>query len=217
MEFNFWKNVWDEHQIGFHQSEINKNLKNFVKHILPKDDRILVPLCGKSLDMIYLTQQGLSVDGVEIVESAIQEFFQENSITPHVTQLNEVFMHYQSDNISLYCGDFHQYQTLEKKYQAVYDRASMIALPLQMRKSHAKTLSDIVYQKGKILLITLEYQQEKVQGPPFSVEKNEIHHLFEESFLIEELSYETTKNIGPKFINAGIQKVGQRVYLLEKK
>ena len=216
MEFTFWKTVWSENQIGFHQSETNKNLKKYLPLLSNKKNKILVPLCGKSLDMIYLKENNFSIDGVEIVESAINEFFDENKMNPTVLDLQNGFKKFSSRDYSLYCGDFHQFHTLDKRYQAIYDRASMIALPPQMRKAHAESLSELTLPNGKILLITLEYDQEKVSGPPFSVKKDEVSTLFSKSFKIEELSFESTSNIGPKFKNAGIKKVVQRVYLLTK-
>ena len=216
MEFSFWKNVWSENQIGFHQSETNKNLKKYLPHLSNEKNNILVPLCGKSLDMLYLKQNKFSIDGVEIVESAIIEFFAENKIKPTVLDLQNGFKKFSSHHYNLYCGDFHQFHTLNQKYDAIYDRASMIALPPQMRKAHAESLSELTLPNGKRLLITLEYDQKKVSGPPFSVIKDEVNTLFSENFKIEELSFESTNNIGPKFKNAGIKKVGQRVYLLTK-
>ena len=134
MEFSFWKNVWNEHQIGFHQSEINKNLKKYLTHLSNSKNNVLVPLCGKSLDMVYLKENNYSIDGVEIVESAITEFFEDIKITPTKSDLQNGFKKFTSQDYNLYCGDFHQFQTLNKKYPAIYDRASMIALPTQMRQ-----------------------------------------------------------------------------------
>ena len=215
MESSFWNEVWNEGQIGFHQSEINKNLKKFA----PKfkgHSIVLVPLCGKSKDMCFLAEQGHKVHGVEIVEKAIIEFQEENKSHWELTPISE-FKKYSSPQIDLYLGDFHHFSSLGITYDSIFDRASMIALPPAMRKTHARELSCLTNTSGNILLITLEYPQEKVPGPPFSVPKNEVEQLFQDKFFIEELSHETTKNIGQKFINAGIKKVAQRVYWLTKK
>lgn len=216
MDKEFWSNAWNERQIGFHQSEINKNLRQFSSLFGQKSgDSILVPLCGKTLDMIYLQQLNFKIDGVEIVEQAIKEFFSENNLIPKISN-EKNFTRYSHDDYSLYLGDFHQFENLNKKYKFVYDRASMIALPPELRKNHAQSLKNLTLSGSKILLITLEYDQEKVPGPPFSVLKSEVEILFNDSFIIQELKSESTSNIGPKFKDAGINKVYQRVYLLEK-
>lgn len=215
MESSFWKEVWNEGQIGFHQSEINKNLKRFAQKFKDRST-VLVPLCGKSKDMCYLTEQGHKVHGVEIVEKAIIEFKEENPAYWTHSTASE-FEKFSSSEIDLYLGDFHRFSKLDMNYESIFDRASMIALPPEMRKVHAKELSTLTKKSGNILLITLEYPQEKVAGPPFSVPKYEVENLFEHEFHIEEIAHESTKNIGSKFINAGINKVEQRVYWLTKK
>lgn len=215
MEPSFWNDVWEEGQIGFHQTDVNKNLKSFASKF-KKESTILVPLCGKSKDMTFLSTHGHKVHGIEIVEKAIIEFQEENKSQWELTPISE-FKKYSSSQIDLYLGDFHRFSTLGITYDSIFDRASMIALPPAMRKTHARELSSLTNTSGNILLITLEYPQEKVPGPPFSVPKNEVQQLFQDNFFIEELSHETTKNIGPKFINAGIKKVAQRVYWLTKK
>jgi len=42
---------------------------------------ILVPLCGKTVDMMYLSQYANKVIGVELVEEGIVQFFNENNLT----------------------------------------------------------------------------------------------------------------------------------------
>lgn len=103
------------------------------------------------------------------------------------------------------------------KFSAIYDRASMIALPPELREVHAKTLKNLTKKNATILLITLEYDQSKVNGPPHSLETAEVERLFSNDFDITIINKEKTKNIGPKFKNNGINFVTQKVYCLKRK
>ena len=100
MEPSFWNDVWKEGQIGFHQTDVNKNLKSFASKFKRKAT-ILVPLCGKSKDMCFLNTHEHKVHGVEIVEKAIIEFQEENKTQWELTLLSE-FKKYSSPQIDLY-------------------------------------------------------------------------------------------------------------------
>ena len=225
MDSNFWLDAWNEGNIGFHQSSVSKHLVKYIDILQSNDQNVLVPLCGKSLDMNFLIENEYQVYGVEIVEKAINDYFHENKITPKIQDIGPYksenqkikFCRYQSKSLNLYHGNFHQFDQCGLKFNAVYDRASMIALPPKMRELHANTLTKLLLPGGNILLITLEYDQSKVKGPPHSVDKPEIELLFGSDFNINVLSTEKTKNIGAKFKDNEISYVIQRVYCLTKK
>jgi len=218
MEAKFWEEAWENGQIGFHQGDFNKNLVEYFELLnLQKNQEVLVPLCGKTLDMNFLLQQHLIVNGVELVEQAIKDYLNENKIDEIKVENVESFKLYSTNALKLYHGDFHLFQQVGKTYNAIYDRASMIALPPMMRRTHAEVLTALTNRSGKILLITLEYEQSKVSGPPHSVTEEEIEHLFQENFDIQLLNLEKTKNIGPKFKDNGVNFVTQKVYLLTKR
>ena len=110
------------------------------------------------------------VHGVEIVEKAIIEFKEENTAYWTHSTVSE-FEKFSSSEIDLYLGDFHRFSKLDMNYESIFDRASMIALPPEMRKVHAKELSTLTKKSGNILLITLEYPQEKVAALHFLFQK----------------------------------------------
>ncbi|EXF43869.1 thiopurine s-methyltransferase [Pseudomonas sp. BAY1663] len=47
---------------------------------------MLVPLCGKSLDLAWLAGQGFNVLGVELSEKAVEAFFAEQQLEAEVSQ-----------------------------------------------------------------------------------------------------------------------------------
>lgn len=213
MEKNFWVSRWKEGKTGFHQLQFNdKLLKYFPTFASSPGDKVLVPLCGKTKDMIWLCSQGLSVHGIEFYETAVREFFEENSMRFEEIDKGD-FLHFQGDQITLSVGDFFNLR-LESTYDFIYDRASLVALPIEMRKKYAKVIERALKPNGKYLLLTYEYNLEELEGPPFSVLENEVYELYQDNFDIKllEVSDETFK--GPRL--AGVSSLLQKVYQITK-
>ncbi|MGH1430225.1 MAG: thiopurine S-methyltransferase [Neptuniibacter sp.] len=184
MKHDFWHQRWSEGRIGFHQADFNPYLKKYWQLLsLAADDRVFVPLCGKSKDMLWLREQGHEVLGVELNASACEAFFAENGAEPECNQKSG-FVVRSVDGVELMCGDFFSLNTEDLRYVgAVYDRAALIALPQEMRTQYAEHLTQILPKGVQILLITLEYDGEG--GPPFSVQGSEVERLFGAAFEIE--------------------------------
>jgi len=172
MKTEFWHERWENQEIGFHQKAFNKNLQRHWPSLqLPKHSKVLVPLCGKSLDMLYLAEQGHQVLGVELSEIAAQEFFAEQGLVPEIHK-DDKFVIYQAQGIAIYCGDiFDLDQSLLSDVKGVFDRAAMIALPPEMRQRYCETLAASLPADCKTLLLTLEYPQEETSPPPFSISR----------------------------------------------
>lgn len=179
METQFWIERWKLQQIGFHQSEVNSLLKaHWDKLALPVGSAVLVPLCGKSLDMLWLAVQGYRVIGVELSEIAVREFFLAAGQKPKISRLGQ-FKQFSAGNIIIYCGNFFAI-TREQIADAsgVFDRAALIALPSDMRRDYASHLQNLLPGGAKTLLVSLEYDQNQMSGPPFCVLPEEVQALF---------------------------------------
>lgn len=195
MESKFWQQRWQEGRIGFHKSDVNPELIKYFSNIaLPAGSRVLVPLCGKSIDMVWLACAGYDVVGIELVESAVQAFFAEQNITPTITELTSAadkstLKRYQGQlagqTITLWAADIFALSTID--IDAIYDRAALIALPANMRadySTHIVKLSNNAPQ----LLITLNYDQSKKDGPPFSINQQQLHQYYSADYKIVELA-----------------------------
>lgn len=218
MQPNFWQKRWENDQIGFHLSEVNPYLQQFWPQLgLAHGARVLVPLCGKSLDLEWLASQGHAVLGVELSEKAIEGFFSEQQRVPRVTQRGS-FKVYQHDSIELWCGDFFALSAEDvADCTALYDRAALIALPPQMREQYAEQLSRITPQGCQGLLITLDYDQSLMAGPPFAVLDDEVRRLLEPRW---QLQVELARDIlgeSWKFVQGGVTRLEERVYRLRDK
>ncbi|MEJ2479084.1 MAG: thiopurine S-methyltransferase [Acidihalobacter sp.] len=185
----FWLQRWQENRIGFHQSQINVHLEAYWPTLrIPAGATVFVPLCGKSLDMLWLAAQGYRVLGVELSPLAAEAFFEENGLTPEI-ESQQAFQRYRCGEIEILCGDFFDLQGNDlARVSAVYDRASLIALPPDMRTRYASKLHGLLPSRQPILLITLDYPQDERQGPPFAVTEAEVHELYAGRWQVEKIA-----------------------------
>ncbi len=215
MEKSFWIERWEKQETGFHQAEINGFLKKFWHETGRKGGEVLVPLCGKSKDMLWLRRQGHDVLGVELSEIAAEEFFRENGLTAE-TQKQGAFTARAADGFHILQGDFFDLtQNDVKNVTAVYDRAALVALPRDMREKYAAHLTEILPSGTPVLLVTFEYPQEKMSGPPFSVDAAEVKRLYGGRADIRQLTREDALKANPRFSQRGLDAIFENAFLLK--
>ncbi|KGE69798.1 MULTISPECIES: thiopurine S-methyltransferase [Pseudomonas] len=217
MEPKFWQERWARNQIGFHLPEVNPYLqRHWPQLALAEGSKVLVPLCGKSLDLMWLASHGLRVMGVELSEQAVEAFFSEQNLVPRITRRN-AFTVYQADLIEVWCGDFF---ALDAEALigciALYDRAALIALPPLMRAQYAEQLSRLLPSGCQGLLITLDYDQTQKAGPPFAVTDEEVKVLFGSDWTLKALQEQDVLQESWKFVQEGVTQLDERVYRLTK-
>lgn len=188
MEANFWHQKWQRGEIAFHRDEANPHLVAHLNKLnLLEGERVFLPLCGKTLDIAYLLSCGYQVLGVELSELAIRELFADLSVTPQITQVAD-FICYSADGITIFVGDFFQLSAeLVGQIDAIYDRAALVALPLAMRRNYSAHLVKLSH-KAQQLLVTYEYQQELIDGPPFSISEQEVTEHYAATYAINLLT-----------------------------
>ncbi len=179
MEQQFWQDKWKANELGFHQNATHPLLeKYFPPPRQQKSERVFVPLCGKSSDMIYLQDMGYEVVGLELSEIAAESFFSENNLHASIIEAGE-YKRFQSAHIEILCGDFFSVKReLLGNISAVFDRAALIALPAEMRRQYAEKLRYILDPGVETLLIALEYEHDIINPPPFDIYESEIETLF---------------------------------------
>ncbi len=216
MHEQFWHERWQQGQIGFHQREINRHLQDFWGVLaLPPASRVFVPLCGKSLDMLWLRAQGLEVVGVEFSPIAVRDFFAENGLEPTVTPAGR-FERWEADGLVILRGNFFDLTPAEIDGCAgVFDRASLVALPAEMRPRYARHLTSLLPAHARTLLIAFEYDQRQMQGPPFAVLEDEVVALYQDRFHIERLLTLDVLADEPGFRQRGLTWLVEKVYRLE--
>lgn len=177
MERDFWASRWAEGRIGFHEGRANAHLVAHASSLGTKK-RVLVPLCGKAEDLMYLSNLGHAVVGVELVEEAARAFFKEHGLVPQEAK-NGAFTVLTSGPVTIVVGDFFATsRDLLGPIDALYDRAAIIALPLTMRQRYARHVQSLMPKGSTGLIINLEYDQSLMDGPPFSVTQVELAEHF---------------------------------------
>jgi len=218
MEIDFWQQRWDLDQTAFHLPTVNPYLVSFLKDFNTQpSSQIFIPLCGKSLDITWLASQQYAVLGVECSNKAIKDFFHEQALKPRKQKITK-FDSYHANNIQILQGDFFDLnESLLNAVTLVYDRASLIALPVDMRKQYVALLNQILPDLADILLITLEYDQNIMNGPPFSVSTSEVKQLFQGKYNIKILHEQDVLKGHQKFKERGLNKLVERVYKISLK
>ncbi|MCI5072493.1 thiopurine S-methyltransferase [bacterium] len=176
-----WHQRWAENNIGFHQQNINQHLQDYVKqHQQQLGEHVLVPLCGKSMDMLWLKKQGFKVTGIEISQQAIQSFFTENNLEYEIDLVKQGQC-YRAEDIQILEKSFFDVnqEDLLTKVNWVYDRAALIALDESLRKAYASHLKKLIPQAKHMLCICIEKSIGDESGPPFSVMEKEVRHLYQ--------------------------------------
>jgi thiopurine S-methyltransferase len=213
MEPRFWHERWAINQIGFNQSDVNPYLQRFWPELnLKPGERVLVPLCGKTIDMRWLNQQGLHVVGVELSEKAVQDFFSEGGVEPRV-EVRGHFKVYSVEACEIWCGDFFALKAKDiGNCSALYDRAALIALPAEMRWRYVECLNRILPADCRGLLISLDYEQSEIAGPPFSVPEEEVMQLLSREWRVKLIADEDVLHKSRKFLDAGASRLIETAY-----
>jgi thiopurine S-methyltransferase len=184
----FWHDRWKNDQIGFHKEEVNEQLTDHWHALgIEPGQTVFVPLCGKSLDMRWLEQRGHPIIGVDLSPIAIHDFFGEAGLTPSEDSSGKLARS-TAEGFTLHCGDLFDLTRDDlTDVRGCYDRGSLIALPPEVRVRYAEHLTRVLPERVTILLLALEYDQSKMNGPPHSVPLAEVESLFAPAFEIETL------------------------------
>ncbi|MEQ8672525.1 MAG: thiopurine S-methyltransferase [Aggregatilineales bacterium] len=188
MDENFWHKRWAENSISFHEAKANPLLVTYFQELnLEKDSRVFIPLCGKTLAIAWFLSQGYQVVGAELSELAIQQLFTELGVEPQITQIGDL-KHYSAPDVDIFVGDIFNLtrQTLGT-VDAIFDRAALVALPAKMRDQYTLHITAIT-DSAPQLLITFEYDQTRMDGPPFSVSGEEVNNHYHDTYDITPLA-----------------------------
>lgn len=213
----YWQDRWATGQTKFTQAQINEHLCAYFPQLnLPKDSWVFVPLCGKSLDMLWLQEQGYRVLGIELAEEACRAFFQENDL-PFTESQTEHFQVFTGEHITLLAGDFFALTPEDlKDIHSVYDRASLFALPTELRQRYAALMNTCLPAHTQMLLLTFLYDETTMQGPPFCVDETEVNALYKQHWDITICLDQPNDSIPAHLVAKGLTWLHDKVYCLNK-
>mmetsp|Transcript_16106 Transcript_16106/g.18239 ORF Transcript_16106/g.18239 Transcript_16106/m.18239 type:complete len:287 (-) Transcript_16106:1581-2441(-) len=225
-----WDKRWkrDGTRPGFHNLEVNKHLVEYLERVRreagDKESKwnVLVPLCGKTVDMGFLESNGYNVVGVEFIQDAIDQFADEQGFTWQQPESVDDFVVFNKDvgsGLSIWKGDFFKFKdsfTSKNKetFNFVWDRAAMVAIQPVLRRQYADTIKAM---GENMILVTFEYDQNEMDGPPFSVPTNEVYELYQDKYNITLVSRESIAKALPKLAARGISEGYENVFILTKK
>lgn len=215
MEPQFWHERWQRGELGWHREEVNPLLELYWPRLgIATRTTVLVPLCGKSRDLLWLADAGHEVIGVELSRVGIEDFFRENGLVPAITA-DPPFRRYRSGAIQILCGDFFD---LEPRHLsdvgAIYDRGALVALKPELRERYVIQLQTLLPVPWLSLLITFDYPQREMDGPPFAVNPQDIERYFGASHRIERLAVIDALAANPVFRERGLVAMDELVFAL---
>ena len=171
-----WFERWDTANTGWHRDEPHDVL---LDRFDPRCKRVLVPLCGASRDLGWLAEQGCEVVGVEVVRKAADQLFASLGKTPAVQRRGK-FDVLTCANVTVVVGDFFAFdQTVAGTFDAVWDRAALVAIPPSRRSEYVEVLRSVA-RDADLLLVSCDYDQQLRDGPPYALSVDAITALFGE-------------------------------------
>ena len=187
MEHAFWHERWDSGRVGFHEGDANGLL---VKHFKATFDmpgaRVFLPLCGKTRDIAWLLAEGYRAVGAELSETAVQQLFEELGAAPSITSVGKL-KRYAAPGIDIFAGDIFALDSATLgAIDITYDRAALVALPVAMRRRYAAHLGAITGAAPQFLN-TLDYDQSRMDGPPFAVNAAEVRACHGDRYAVGEI------------------------------
>lgn len=215
MDTDFWLQRWEQGQTGFHQQHVTPLLQKHWSGLgLPDGSRVLVPLAGKSLDVAWLADQGHAVLAVELSPIAVSQFFAAHALTPSRRETPQGTL-YQAGRIEYLCGDIFRLDagTLAT-CAACYDRAALVALTPELRARYVDHVYGQLPAGCRALLLTLDYPQAEMEGPPFAVPATEIQARFGARWQLESLETRDILAQEPKFAQRGVTRLRTDVHRL---
>ncbi len=198
-----WLERWEQGRIGWHEPDGNANLKKHWPELVD-GSRVLVPFCGKARDLIWLAHRRLNVIGIEISDTAVEAFFEENNLEYEIDDADELTCYRSTDQgLAVYCGDYFRFES--KPFDALFDRGALVAVSADDRPRYVDHTKRLLKVDAYRLIITLEYDQTAANGPPFAVMPEEMGSYWDDLRMLSRNN--DIDNCPPKFKAAGLSEV----------
>ena len=188
-----WKARWEQDSTGWHLGEVvHPLLLKFKRRALGDPGqrrRVLVPLAGKTFDMVWLATQGHAVVGVEVSPLACERFFADHNLPRDSVSAARggggIRRLHRAGLITLVEGDLFALRP-ERAFaggdaevadalaagagggalDVIWDRAAHVAVEPELRQSYVATLDAMLRKGGRVLLVGLDYDDARAKGPP---------------------------------------------------
>ena len=213
MEADFWLKKWELGETGFHQESINETLQAWWPSVeAPAGSAVLVPLCGKTLDMCWLADQGHTVIGMEVSPVACEAFFDGLQLKPDIEKAR-AFRSYSAGPYRILQGDFFSATATDvAPVAAFYDRAALVAMPPDMQPDYTRQLLSLLPSGAVGLINCLEYPPDVMDGPPFSIGQASLRQLLGPQCPVTRLSVREVNTEGTSLEGRGLVGFAETAY-----
>lgn len=217
MTQELWREKWRSNDIAFHQERINPLLKAHLPRVkLNPGDRILVPLCGKSLDMGWLNQCHYRVMGVELSSVAIADYFDELGVKPQ-RQMQGNFTRWWHKHIQIWCGNIFDLNLLDvDRIKLIYDSAALTAFDADERQTYVDHFAKILPMRTQIMLMTTETADVQYTDSVARID-SEVKNLYQADYRIELLHGQDSLKIDPEFPQLPARMLEEKIYLMHNR
>ena len=207
---NPWIERWREGRTGWHEPDGNRGLRS---NWNASGRHVLVPLAGKTIDMLWLAAQGNRVTGVELSPLAVEAFFAEHELEYTIDESGALPVYAASGvDIRIACGDYFAFN--ETGFDGHYDRGALVALSDELRPRYAQHTEGRLSPNAYQCVITVQYDSSVAEGPPFSLNDTELLAYWPRLECRD--SYDDTLNMPPKFRDAGLESIAERVWIADQ-
>ena len=201
----YWLKRWEDNQIGWHKDTVNRFLIKYADELTQGRSslRVFVPLCGKSLDLLWLADQGHNVVGVELAKQAVEDFFQENKLTFKLEKVKIVAATDPIDvykcvekQITIFCCDLFALtvDAVGGEFDAIWDRGSLVVMQPAVGnggKKYTKHMRSLLAADGRYMLESHHYELDRGNKPPASISEELRKEIYGEDFIMKELEVES--------------------------
>lgn len=214
MHTDYWEARWASGDTPWQLDKVNPLLQRFLPDLqLPLGSRILVPLCGQTVDLLWLRDQGYQVIGIELSRQSIEGFLQHHELQAETDNFDRS-IRYAVPGLDLLCADIFALRAEDiGPVDLVWDRAALVALPAEMRAHYVRRLLALTPARPPVLCWTLEYDQQQMEGPPFAVWPDELEALMGEDVTMTTLLHRDILARSPAFAAAGLKALHERLWL----
>lgn len=196
----FWSQIWEEGVIRFHQGNYNLEMINYFKDFDLKNKSVLIPLAGKTKDILYFLEKGAEVTAIEFYGPAVVSFFEENNIS-----YKKHGHSYFSDNLTFHAMDFFQLST-DKPFDVLFDRAAQVVFNQEDRPKYFEQISKLIDKNTLLLLFSIDHDGPFSYGPPYKIPKEEIMTAYKQMGITLKTNSERQEAaLSEKMLAQGIQ------------
>ncbi len=218
MEAGFWLKKWELGETGFHQELVNESLRACWPSVkAPPEGAVLVPLCGKSLDMCWLVDRGHTVIGIEVSSLACEAFFAGLKVKPQIEKVGAL-TGMSAGPYRILQGDFFAVTPADVgPVPAFYDRAAIVAMPPEMQPVYARQLMSLLPAGAVGLVNCVDYPPEAMEGPPFSIDEERLRELLRPHCEVARLASKEVETAGTALEGRGLAGLEETVYRVRRK